>query len=170
MKVCEKKAEGVCDCSASMYVMSQFSNYWRIQAHSEIRYKTMTEETLSCRLLTHWGDRCCPCTWYLWTEFIKAGFLCPHQIWSRLPVRTRFLWNKELWPAVFARAVKVRFTHFCTLVSQTVRLWPDKVFRVISTEKLSVFPGRTKVFPAQTPYWKRPTVEVCALFELKVRV
>ena len=43
----------------------------------------------------------------------------------------------------------------------------DKVFRVISTETLSVPPGHTRINPAHIPNWKRPPIQVCALFEPK---
>ena len=43
----------------------------------------------------------------------------------------------------------------------------DKVFRVISTETLSVPPGHTRIIPAHIPNWKRPPTQVCALFEPK---
>ena len=39
------------------------------------------------------------------------------------------------------------------------------VFRVISTETLSVPPGHTRIIPAHIPNWKRPPIQVCALFE-----
>ena len=41
----------------------------------------------------------------------------------------------------------------------------DNVFRVISTETLSVSPGHTRILPARIPNWKRTTIQVCALFE-----
>ena len=43
----------------------------------------------------------------------------------------------------------------------------DNVFRVISTETLSVPPGHTRIIPAHIPNWKRPLIQVCALFEPK---
>ena len=43
----------------------------------------------------------------------------------------------------------------------------DNVFRVISTETFSVPPGHTKIIPAHIPNWKRPPIQVCALFEPK---
>ena len=39
------------------------------------------------------------------------------------------------------------------------------VFRVISTATLSVPPGHTRIIPAHIPNWKRPPIQVCALFE-----
>ena len=43
----------------------------------------------------------------------------------------------------------------------------DNVFRVISTETLLVPPGHTRIIPAHKPNWKRPPIQVCALFEPK---
>ena len=43
----------------------------------------------------------------------------------------------------------------------------DKVFRVIATETLSVPPGHTRITPAHIANWKRPPIQVCALFEPK---
>ena len=43
----------------------------------------------------------------------------------------------------------------------------DNFFRVISTETLSVPPGHTRIIPAYIPNWKRPPIQVCALFEPK---
>ena len=41
----------------------------------------------------------------------------------------------------------------------------DNVFRVISTETLSVQLGHTRIIPAHIPKGKRPPIQVCALFE-----
>ena len=41
------------------------------------------------------------------------------------------------------------------------------VFRVMSTETLSVPLGHTRIFPAHIPNWKRHPIQVCALFEPK---
>ena len=41
----------------------------------------------------------------------------------------------------------------------------DNVFRVISTETLSVPPGHTRIIPDHIPLWKRPPIQVCALLE-----
>ena len=43
----------------------------------------------------------------------------------------------------------------------------DNVFRVVSTETLSVPNGHTRIIPAHIPNWKRPPIQVCALFEPK---
>ena len=43
----------------------------------------------------------------------------------------------------------------------------DNVFRVISTQTLSVPTGHTRITPAHVPKWKRPPIQVCALFEPK---
>ena len=43
----------------------------------------------------------------------------------------------------------------------------DNVFRVLSTETLSVPPGHARIFPAHLRNWKRPPIQVCALFERK---
>ena len=43
----------------------------------------------------------------------------------------------------------------------------DNVFRVILTETLLVTPGHTNVVPAHIHNWKRPPIQVCALFEPK---
>ena len=45
----------------------------------------------------------------------------------------------------------------------------DNVFRVISTETLSVPPGHTKIILAHIPNCKPPPIQVCALFEPKVK-
>ena len=41
----------------------------------------------------------------------------------------------------------------------------DNVFRVISTETLSVPPGQKRIIPAHIPNWKRPPIQLYALFE-----
>ena len=43
----------------------------------------------------------------------------------------------------------------------------DNFLGVISTETLSVPPGHTRIIPAHIPNWKRPPIQVCALFEPK---
>ena len=43
----------------------------------------------------------------------------------------------------------------------------DEVFRVVSTEALSVPPGHTRIISAHIPKWKRPPIQICALFEPK---
>ena len=43
----------------------------------------------------------------------------------------------------------------------------DNVFRIISTETLSVPPGHTRIIPAHKLNGKRPPIQVCALFEPK---
>ena len=41
----------------------------------------------------------------------------------------------------------------------------DNVFGVISTETLSVPTGHSRIISAHLPNWKRPPIQVCALFE-----
>ena len=63
--------------------------------------------------------------------------------------------------------LKIDSTIFVPLYHKQYEYGHDNVFGVISTETLSVLPGHTRIIPALIPNWKRPPIQVFALFEPK---
>ena len=67
----------------------------------------------------------------------------------------------------FCTKLQIGSNSFVPLYHKQYDYGHDNVFRVISTETLSVPPGHTRNILAHIPNWKRPPIQVCALFEPK---
>ena len=161
MKICEKVlkqsviAAQVCHLLAPNIMMnwSRFTN--SIWKHVWWNSKLQTVYPLRCRT----------CTSNHRTEIIWVWFLCPRKIWSRLSVRTNSLETNKC-DALFSRMqLKIDSNNFVPLYHEQFDYGHDNVLWIISTEALSVSPGYTKVIPAHIPNWKRPLIQVCALFK-----
>ena len=78
-----------------------------------------------------------------------------------------FLETNKCDPLFSCMKSKLDSNSFVPLYHEQFDYGHDNVFRVISTETLSVPPGYTRIIPAHIPNWKRPPIQVCALFEPK---
>ena len=78
-----------------------------------------------------------------------------------------FLETNKCDPLFSCMKLKLDSNSFDPLYPKKFDYGHDKVFFVISTETLSVPRGHTRIIPAHIPNWKRPPIQVCALFEPK---
>ena len=78
-----------------------------------------------------------------------------------------FLETNRCDPLFSCMKLKKDSNSFVQLYHKHYECCPDNVFRVISTETPSVPPGYTSIILAHIPDWKRPPIQVCALFETK---
>ena len=78
-----------------------------------------------------------------------------------------FLETNKCDPLFSCMKLKLDSNSFVPLYHKQYDQGNDNVFRVISTETLSVPPGHTRIILAHIPNWKRPPIQVCALFEPK---
>ena len=76
-----------------------------------------------------------------------------------------FLETNKCDPLFSCMKLKLDSNSFVPLYHKQFDYGNDNVFRVISTETLSVPPGHTRIIVAHIPNWKRPPIKVCALFE-----
>ena len=76
-----------------------------------------------------------------------------------------FLETNKCDPLFCCMKLKLDSNSFVPLYHNQFDYGNDNVFRVISTETLSVPPGHSRIIPAHIPNWKRPPIQVCALFE-----
>ena len=164
MKICEKKIEAICDCGASVSCLS-------LSIYNELKQ-------------THKFDLQ-PCL-----RKLKAANGLPIEVKGvvRLPVVTGpksyehdfcvldeseaecllgldFFERNKCDPLFSCMKLELDSHSFVPLYHQQFDYGNDNVFRVISTETLSVPPGHTRIIPAHIPKWKRPQIQVCALFE-----
>ena len=63
--------------------------------------------------------------------------------------------------------LKLVSNSFVPLYHKQFEYGHDNVFRLIVTDTYSVPPGHTRIIPAHIPNWKRPPIQVRALFEPK---
>ena len=70
-------------------------------------------------------------------------------------------------PLFSCMKLKLDSNSFVPLYHKQFEYGHNNVFRVLATETLSVPPGHTRIIPAHIANWKRPPIQVCALFERK---
>ena len=78
-----------------------------------------------------------------------------------------FLETNKCDPLFSCMKLQLDSNSFVPLYHKQFEYGQDNAFRVISTATLSVPPGHTRIIPAHIPNWKRPPIQVCALFEPK---
>ena len=78
-----------------------------------------------------------------------------------------FLETNNCDPLIFCMKLQLDSHSFVPVNNKKFDFGHDNVFRVISTETVSVPPGHTRIIPAHIPNLKRPPIQVCALFEPK---
>ena len=76
-----------------------------------------------------------------------------------------FLETNECDPLFSSMKLKLDSNRYLPLYHKQFEYSHDNVFCVISPEALSAPPGHTRIIPAHIPNWKRPPIQVCALFE-----
>ena len=80
-----------------------------------------------------------------------------------------FLETNKCDPLFFCMKLQLDSNNFVPLYHREYEYGHDNVFRVISTETLSIPAGHTRIISAHTPNWKRPPLQVYVLFEPKVK-
>ena len=70
-----------------------------------------------------------------------------------------------MWSSVFSDGIETQSKPFRSDVSQNFDYHTNTVFRVVATETTLVPAGHTKILPAHIPNWKRPHVNLNAVFE-----
>ena len=166
MKLYEKKIEAVCDCSASVSCLSPLIYDELKQTHKldlkpclrklkaanglpiEVRGVVLLPVVFGPKLYEH--DFC---------VLDKSEADC-------LP-GLDFLETNKCDPFFSCMKLKLDSNSFVPLYHKQFEYGHDNVFRVISTETLSVPPAHTRIIPAHIPNWKRPPIQVCAIFEPK---
>ena len=78
-----------------------------------------------------------------------------------------FLETDKCDPLFSCVKLKLGSNCFVPLYHKQFEYGHDNVFRVIATETLSVPPGHTRISLSHIPNWKRPPIQVCALFQPK---
>ena len=166
MKICEKRVEAVCDCGASVSCLSALIYDELKQTHEldlnpclrklraakglPIEVKGVVRIPATIRPKSFELDFCV-------LEKSKVGCL----------LGLDFLETNKSDPLFTFMKLLLESHSFVPLYHKQFDYAHDNVFRVISTETLSVPLGNTRTIPAHIPNWKRPPIQVCALFEPK---
>ena len=166
MKNCEKKIKAVCDCGASVSCLSPLIFDELKQAHKldlkpclrkprfanglPIEVKSFVRVPVVIGPKSYEHDSC-----FLYKS--EADYL----------LGLDFFETNECDPLFSCMKLKLDSNTFVPLYLKQFEYGRDIFFRVIVTEKLSVPPGHTRIIPAHIANWKRPPIQVCALFEHK---
>ena len=166
MKICEKTIEAVCDCGASVSCLSP-SIYDQLKQTHKLDLKPCLRKLRAANGL----------------PIEVKGVVCVHVVIgpnsyeSDLCVLEKskadcllgldFLETNKCDPLFSWMKLQLDSHSFVLLYHKKFDYGHNNVFRVISTEMLSVPHGHTRIIPVHIPNWKQPPAQFCALFEPK---
>ena len=166
MTICNKLIEAVCDCGASVSCLSP---------------EIFEELTKSCKIEVKPCKRKLKAANGLPIE-VKGMISVPIKIGSKsyehefvvlakseadCLLGVDFLKKNKCDPLFSRMELQLDSTTSVPMYHKSFEYNDDTVFRVVATETLSVPAGHIKVIPAHIPSWKRPPIQLCALFEPK---
>ena len=164
MKICEKKIEAVCDCGASVSCLSPLIYDELKQTHKiDLKLCLRKLRAVNCLPIEVKGVVRVPV--FIGPKSYEHDFCVLNKSEADCLLGLDLLEANECDPLVSCMKSKLNSNSFVPLYHKKFDYSHDNVFRVISTETLSVPPGSSRIIPAHIPNWKRPPIQVCALFE-----
>ena len=76
-----------------------------------------------------------------------------------------FLEDHQCDPLFLKKKLRVNLNTFVPLYHKVYTIQTDQVFRVVSTDNVWIPAGHSLIIPAHIPEWKRPPIELAAVFE-----
>ena len=166
MKICEKKIESVCDCGASVSCLSLLIYDELKQTHKLDRRPCLRKLGAASGLpIEVKGVVRLPVV--IGPKSYEHDFCVLDKSEADCLLGLDFLETNECDPLFSCMKLKLHSNSFVPLYHKQFERGHDNVFRVISTETLSVPADHTIINLAHIPNWKRPPLQVCALFEPK---
>ena len=166
MKVCEKKIEAVCDCGASVSCLSP-SIYDELKQTHKFDLRPCLRKLKAANGLPIEVKGVVRVPVVIGPKSYEHDFCVIDKSEADCLLGLDFLEKNKCDPLISCMKLQIDSKSFVPLYHKQYEYGHDKVFRVISTETLSVPPGHTRIIPAHIPNWKRPPIQVSALFQPK---
>ena len=166
MKICGKNIEAVCDCGASISCLSPLI-YDELKQTHKLDLKPCLRKLRAANGLPIEVEGVVRVPVVLGPQSYEHDFCVLDISEADCLLGLDFLETNKCDPLFSCMKLQLDSHSFVPLYHKKFDYSHDNVFRVISTETLSVPPGHTRIIPAHIPKWKRPPIQVCALFEPK---
>ena len=166
MKICEKKIEAVCDCGASVSCLSPLI-YDELKQTHKLDLKPCLRKLRAANGLPIEVKGVVRVPVVIGPKSYEHDFCVLDKSEADCLLGLDILEKNKCDPLFSCMKLQIDSNSFVPLYHKQYKYGHDNVFRVISTETLSVPPGHTRIIPAHIPNWKRPPTQVCALFEPK---
>ena len=166
MKICEKKIEAVCDCGASVSCLSPLI-YDQLKQTHKLDLKPCLRKLRAANGLPIEIKGVVRVTVVIGPKSYEHDFCVLDKSEADCLLGFDFLETNKCDPLFSRIKLKLDSNSFAALCHKQFEHGHDNVSRVISTEPLSVPRGHSRIIPAHIPNWKRPPIQVCALFEPK---
>ena len=164
MKICEKKIEAVCDCGASVSCLSPLI-YDELKQTYKLDLKPCLRKLMAANGLPIEVKGVVRLPVVIGPKSYELDFCVLDKSEADCLLGLDFFETNKCDPLFSCMKLKLDSKSFVPLYHKQFDYGIDNVFRVTSTEILSVPPGHTTIIPADRPNWKRPPIQVCALFE-----
>ena len=164
MKLYEKKIEAVCDCGASVSCLSP-SIYNELKQTHKFDLQPCLRKLKAANGLPIEVKGVIRLHVVIGPKSYEHDFCVLDK--SACLLGLDFLETNKCNPLFSCMKLQLDSHSFFPLGHKKFDYGHDNVFRVVSTETLSVPPRHTRIVPAHIPNWKRPLIQVCALFEPK---
>ena len=164
MKVYEKKIEAVCDCGASVSCLSPLI-YDELKQTHKLDLKPCPRKLKAANGLPIEVKGVVRLPVVIGPKSYEHDFCFLDKSEADCLLGLDFLEIHKCDPLFSCMKLKLDSNSFVPLYHEQFDYGIDNVFRVISTETLSVPPGHSRIIPAHIPNWKRPPIQVCAPFE-----
>ena len=164
MKLYEKKTEAVCDCGATVSCLSPLI-YDELKQTHKLDLKPCLRKLKAANGLPLEVKGVVRLPVVIGPKSFEHDFCVLDKSEADCLLGLDFLETNKCDPLFSCMKLKPDSNSFVPLYHKQFDYGNDNVFRVISTETLSVPPGHTRIIPAHIPNWKRPPIQVCALFE-----
>ena len=164
MKNCEKKIEAVCDCGASVsclcpLIYNELKLTHKLDLNAGLR-KLRAANPIEVRGVVRVYV-------VIGRKSYEHDFCVLDKSEADCLLGLDFLETKKRDPLLSCMKLQIHSNSFVPSYHKKFEYGHDNVFRVISTETLSVPPGHTRIIPAHIPNRKRPPLKVCAVFKPK---
>ena len=167
MKLYEKKIEAVCDCGAIVSCLSPLI-YDELKQTHKLDLKPCPRRKLkAANGLPIEVKGVVRLSVVIGPKSYEHDFCVLDKSEADCLLGLDFLETNKCDPLFSCMKLKLNSNSFVPLYHKQFDCGNDNVFRVISTETLSIPPGHTRIIPAHIPKWKRPPIQICTLFEAK---
>ena len=164
MKLYEKKFEAVCDCGASVSCLSPSIDNELKQTHN-FNLQPCLRKLKAANGLPIEVKGVVRLPAVIGAKSYEHDFCVLDKSEADCLLGLDFLETNKCDPLLSCMKLKLDSNSFVPLYHKQFEYGHDDIFRVISTETLSVRPGHTRIISAHIPNWKRPPIQVCPLFE-----
>ena len=166
MKICEKKIEAFCDCRASVSCLSP-SIYDELKQTPKFDLQPCLRKLKVASALPIEVKGVVRLPVVIGPKSHEHDFCVLDKSETDCLLGLDFLETNKCDPLFSCMKLKLDSNSFVPLYHKQFDYGNDNVFRVISTETLSVPPRHTRIIPAHIPNWKRPPYKSAHYSNLK---